>query len=150
MSRQAFPNITFLQSIWGELDGYGIEPGSSEAVLFALGRSFHEWSVFPYAFYGICSISIAYLCFNKKQPVSLSTLLVPLFGDKVKKRRISSLIDAVNILALALALVGTLHIYRSYQCLRKVCVQYSADAHIDVNCYGCDHNFISFVFSERC
>ena len=51
--------ITFLQSIWGELDGYGIEPGSSEAVLFALGRSFHEWSVFPYAFYGICSISIA-------------------------------------------------------------------------------------------
>ena len=33
------------------------------------------------------SISIAYLCFNKKQPVSLSTLLVPLFGDKVKKTR---------------------------------------------------------------
>ena len=92
--------ITFLQSIWGELDGYGIEPGSSEAVLFALGRSFHEWTVFPYAFYGICSISIAYLCFNKKQPVSLSTLLVPLFGDKVKKRGISSLIDAVNILSL--------------------------------------------------
>lgn len=113
--------ITFLQSIWGELDGYGIEPGSSEAVLFALGRSFHEWSVFPYAFYGICSISIAYLCFNKKQPVSLSTLLVPLFGDKVKKRRISSLIDAVNILALALALVGTLGTFIG---LTSACAKY--------------------------
>lgn len=113
--------ITFLQSIWGELDGYGIEPGSSEAVLFALGRSFHEWSVFPYAFYGICSISIAYLCFNKKQPVSLSTLLVPLFGDKVKKRGISSLIDAVNILALALALVGTLGTFIG---LTSACAKY--------------------------
>lgn len=100
--------ITFLQSIWGELDGYGIEPGSPEAVLFALGRSFHEWSLFPYAFYGICGTAIAYLCFNKSQPVSLSTLLVPLFGDKVKKKWISSLIDSINILALALALVGTL------------------------------------------
>lgn len=100
--------ITFLQSIWGELDGYGIEPGSTEAVMFALGRSFHEWSFFPYAFYGICSISIAYLCFNKNQPVSLSSLLVPLFGNKVKKRWVSSLIDGINILSLALALVGTL------------------------------------------
>lgn len=100
--------ITFLQSIWGELDGYGIEPRSPEAVLFALGRSFHEWSLFSYAFYGICGTTIAYLCFNKKRPVSLSTLLVPLLGDKVKKKWVSSLIDAINILALALALVGTL------------------------------------------
>ena len=100
--------ITFLQSIWGELDGYGIQPGSPEAVLFAMGRSFHEWSFFPYAFYGICGTAIAYLCFNKKQPVSLSSLLVPLFGEKVKKKWFSSLIDCVNILALALALVGTL------------------------------------------
>lgn len=118
--------ITFLQSIWGELDGYGIEPGSAEAVLFALGRSFHEWSVFPYAFYGICSISIAYLCFNKKQPVSLSTLLVPLFGDKVKKRGISSLIDAVNILALALALVGTLGTFIG---LTSACAKYVYNIH---------------------
>ena len=92
--------ITFLQSIWGELDGYGIQPGSPEAVLFAMGRSFHEWSFFPYAFYGICGTAIAYLCFNKKQPVSLSSLLVPLFGEKVKKKWFSSLIDCVNILAL--------------------------------------------------
>ena len=51
--------ITFLQSIWGELDEYGIQPGSPEAVLFAMGRSFHEWSFFPYAFYGICGTAIA-------------------------------------------------------------------------------------------
>lgn len=46
---------------------------------------------------------------------------MPLFGDKVKKRGISSLIDAVNILALALALVGTLGTFIG---LTSACAKY--------------------------
>lgn len=100
--------ITFLQSVWGELEGYGIEPGSTEAVLFAMGRSLHEWTFFPYAFYGVCGISIAYVCFNKKKPVTISSTLTPLFGDRATKPAISAVIDVVAVLALALAIVGTL------------------------------------------
>lgn len=100
--------IAFFSSVWGELEGYGIEPGSTEAMLFAMGRSLHEWTFYPYAFYGIFGVSIAYVCFNRGKMVSLSSTLTPLFGDKASKPEVAALIDTVSITALALALVGTL------------------------------------------
>ena len=100
--------IAFFSNVWGELDGYGIEPGSAEAMLFAMGRSLHEWTFYPYAFYGIFGASIAYVCFNRGKAVSLSSTLTPLFGDKATKSGVSALIDTVAVTALALALVGTL------------------------------------------
>ncbi len=100
--------ITFFEGIWGELDGYGIEPGSVEAALFALGRTFHEWSFYPYAFYGVCGVSIAYVCYNMHKPVNVSSSLVPLLGDRANKKGVSAVVDAVAVLSLALALVGTL------------------------------------------
>ena len=100
--------ITFFESVWGELDGYGIEAGSVEAALFALGRTFHEWSFFPYAFYGVCGVSIAYVCYNMHKPVNVSSSLVPLFGDRANGKGIASVVDALAVLSLALALVGTL------------------------------------------
>lgn len=100
--------ITFLESVWGELDGYGIQPGSPEAILFALGRSFHEWAFFPYAFYGVCGVLIGYVCFNLHQPATISSTLTPLFGEKATGKKVSALVDAVAVLALALAIVGTL------------------------------------------
>ena len=100
--------IVFLQNLWGELDGYGIEAGSTEAVLFAFGRTLHEWAFIPYSFFAICGITIAYLCFNKKKPLSISSNLIPLFGDRITGSRFASVIDAVSVLALALATVGTL------------------------------------------
>jgi len=114
--------ITFLQSVWGELDGYEIVPGSTEAVLFAMGRSLHEWTFFPYALYGICGVSMAYVCFNKNQPVTVSSTLTPLFGEKATKSRISSVIDVVTVLALALAIVGTLGTFigLATTCLKNV------------------------------
>lgn len=100
--------VVFLQNLWGELDGYGIEAGSTEAVLFAFGRTLHEWTFIPYSFFAICGITIAYLCFNKNKPLSISSNLIPLFGDRITGSRFASVIDAVSVLALALATVGTL------------------------------------------
>lgn len=100
--------ITFLESVWGELDGYGIQPGSPEAILFALGRSFHEWAFFPYAFYGVCGVLIGYICFNLHKPATISSTLTPLFGDKATGKKVSAVVDALAVLALSLALVGTL------------------------------------------
>ncbi len=100
--------VVFLESIWGELEGYQIVPGSTEAVLFAMGRSLHEWTFFPYAFYGIFAVSIAYVCFNKGKSVSLSSTLEPLIGPRASRPGIAAAIDAIAVLALALAIVGTL------------------------------------------
>ena len=114
--------ITFFENVWGELSGYGIEPGSAEAALFALGRTFHEWSFFPYAFYGVCGVSIAYVCYNKHKPVNVSSSLVPLFGDKANKKGVAVVIDSLAVLSLALALVGTLGTFigLATSCLQKV------------------------------
>lgn len=100
--------ITFLESVWGELGGYGIQPGSSEAVLFALGRSFHEWAFFPYSFYGVCGVLIGYVCYNLHKPATISSTLTPLFGDAATRKTISTVVDTAAVLALALAIVGTL------------------------------------------
>lgn len=100
--------VVFLESIWGELDGYQIVPGSVEAVLFAMGRSLHEWTFFPYAFFGVFAVSIAYTCFNKGKALSLSSTLEPLIGRLSSKPGLSSVIDVIAVLALALAIVGTL------------------------------------------
>lgn len=100
--------VIFLQNLWRELDGYGIPAQSTEAVLFAFGRTLHEWSFIPYSFYGICGITIAYLCFNRQKPVSISSNLIPLFGDRITNSRLASVIDIVSVLSLALATVGTL------------------------------------------
>lgn len=100
--------IAFFSSVWDELEGYGIEPGSTEAMLFAMGRSLHEWTFYPYAFYGVFGVGIAYVCFNRKKAVSLSSTLTPLFGDRASTPGVSAVIDTVAVTTLALALVGTL------------------------------------------
>lgn len=114
--------IAFFSSVWGELEGYGIEPGSTEAMLFAMGRSLHEWSFYPYAFYGIFGVSIAYVCFNRGKAVSLSSTLTPLFGDKASRPGVSAMIDTAAVTALALALVGTLGTFigLAMSCFRNV------------------------------
>lgn len=114
--------IAFFSSVWGELEGYGIEPGSAEAMLFAMGRSLHEWTFYPYAFYGIFGVSIAYVCFNRGKPVSLSSTLTPLFGDKANKKGPAAIIDTIAVMALALALVGTLGTFigLATTCLKRV------------------------------
>lgn len=114
--------ITFLESVWGELEGYGIEPGSSEAVLFALGRTFHEWAFFPYAFYGVCGVLIAYVCYNQRKPLTISSTLSPLFGEKTNRPGIAAVVDMAAVLALALAIVGTLGTFIGLvsSCLKQV------------------------------
>lgn len=100
--------IIFMESVWGELDGYNIEPGSAEAVLFGLGRTLHEWSFVPYAVFGVCGVCIAYTCFNRKKTIAVSNTLEPILGKHYKNKVISTIVDAISVLALALGSVGTL------------------------------------------
>lgn len=98
--------IIYLGNVYGELTQSGIEPGSQEAVFFSLARCFYNWTFFPYAMYSLCGLLAAYLFFNKKQPLTVTSTLKPLFGPKVEK--MSWLIDTLALLAIALGLASSL------------------------------------------
>lgn len=59
--------LIYYGNVWGELDTLGIEPFSAKAAIFAMGRSFFNWTFLPYAVYTLCGVVIAYLYFNKKE-----------------------------------------------------------------------------------
>lgn len=100
--------VIFMNSVWGELQGYGIKPGSGEAVLFGLGRTYHEWTLIPYAVFGVCGVCIAYTCFNRKKTLAISNTLEPVLGKYAHHPVVATLVDCISVLALALGSVGTL------------------------------------------
>ena len=100
--------IIYLGNIWGELNALGIEPNSAEALRFAMGRCFYNWTFIPYAIYSLAGIITAYVYFNKKQQLNVTSTLVPLFGEKIKKGVASTVIDTLSMLAIAIGLCSGL------------------------------------------
>ncbi|MBN2899147.1 MAG: BCCT family transporter [Clostridia bacterium] len=100
--------IIYFGNIYGELTQLGIKPGTMEAAIFALGRCFYNWSFIPYAMYSVCGLMIGYVYFNKKQSLSVTASLVPLFGEKVTKGIWANIIDTLSLLAIALGLASSL------------------------------------------
>lgn len=100
--------LIYYGNVWGELDGLGIEPFSAQAARFALGRSFYNWSFIPYALYGLAGVLVAYIYFNKKEKLNVTSTLVPLFGDKIKTGPVSAIIDTLSMLAIAIGLTSGL------------------------------------------
>lgn len=100
--------LIYLGDVWGELSGYGIEPQSTEAAIFAMARSFHNWTIIPYAMYALSGLLIAYVYFNRKEPLAVTSTLKPLFGDKVAKGAVANVVDTLSMLAVALGLTSGL------------------------------------------
>lgn len=100
--------LIYYGNIWGELEGLGIEAFSPEALRFALGRSFYNWTFIPYAMYTLCGLAIAYTYFNKKKPLTISATLEPIFGNRVSSSKSSTVIDTLSLLAIALGLTSGL------------------------------------------
>lgn len=72
-----------------------------------MGRSFYNWTVIPYAMYALSGVIIAYMYFNRKQELSVSASLTPLFGEKVTKGFWKALVDVLSVLAIALGLAAS-------------------------------------------
>lgn len=98
--------LIYLGNVYGELDGYGIAPFSNEAAIFALARSFHNWTILPYSIYALAGVLIAYVYFNKREPLTVTSTLKPLFGDKVMKGLGAGVVDTLSLLAVALGLTS--------------------------------------------
>lgn len=96
--------MIYFGNIYGELDALGIEPLSNEAAFFGMGRVFYNWTFIPYAMYALAGCLMAYVYFNKKEELSVSASLVPLFGPKVKTGIFRTVIDTLSIIALGFGL----------------------------------------------
>lgn len=96
--------IIYYGNVWGELDKLNIEPFSAEALRFAIGRCFYNWTFAPYALYALIGVLTAYMYFNKKQQLSVTATLTPIFGEKIKNSAASTLIDVLSMLGIALGL----------------------------------------------
>ncbi|HMM19404.1 MAG TPA: BCCT family transporter [Selenomonadales bacterium] len=100
--------IIYFGNIYGELKATGIQPLSTEAAFFAMGRVFYNWSFVPYAMYALSGVLISYLCFNRGKELSISASLTPLFGEKVTTGIWRIIIDALSVLAMILGLASSL------------------------------------------
>ncbi|GBU10140.1 BCCT family transporter [Gammaproteobacteria bacterium] len=56
---------------------------SPQAIIFSLSSMFLHWSFTPYAIYTVCAILFALSYYNLNKPFSISSMLYPLFGERV-------------------------------------------------------------------
>lgn len=84
----------------------GVKAGSPGAALFAMKAMFLEWTWSPYAIYTVATLVFAFVFYNMKQPYSMGSALVPVFGDKVK--RYNGAVDVVCLFALVAGMAASL------------------------------------------
>lgn len=96
--------LIYFGNVWGELDTLGIAPNTTEAAVFAMARSFYNWTFVPYAIYACCGLLVAYIYFNKRERLAVTSTLKPLFGDKVTKGTFAGIIDMLSMLGLAIGI----------------------------------------------
>ncbi|MEG1911045.1 MAG: BCCT family transporter [Cloacibacillus sp.] len=86
---------------------FGIAPFSEAAARFSLAQIFLEWTFTPYAMYCVCGISCAYAFYNLKEPKTISSAFIPIFGDRVRGKG-GEILDAFIIFALVGGVVTSL------------------------------------------
>lgn len=100
--------IIYLGNVYGEIGNQSFAAGSAEAAVFALARSFHNWSFIPYAMYSVVGLMIGYMHYNRKQAFSITSALAPVIGRHGERPLVKALINVVAVLAIALGLASSL------------------------------------------
>lgn len=86
----------------------GIEPGSEEAINFALRSSYMHWGVHPWANYCVIGLGLAYFSFRKGKPGLISYIFEPLIGEKGVKGWLGKTIDVLAVFATVAGVVTSL------------------------------------------
>ncbi|MEG0154003.1 MAG: BCCT family transporter [Lachnospiraceae bacterium] len=73
--------------------------GTAEAAEFAMRSSFMHWGVHPWANYCIIGLALAYFQFRKHKPALISSIFIPLIGEKRVNGPIGKGIDILAIFA---------------------------------------------------
>lgn len=73
--------------------------GAEAAASFAMGASFKHWGFHPWANYAIIGLALAYFQFRKGYPGMISSIFVPLIGEKGVRGPIGQTIDILAVFA---------------------------------------------------
>ena len=80
----------------------GISAGTKEAVMPALAQSYMHWGFLAWTILGtISAVVMMYGHYHKGMPLKPRTLLYPIFGEKLRKSLLGTMIDAFAIIAVA-------------------------------------------------
>lgn len=75
-----------------------ITPGTPEAAAFSIRSCMMHWGVHPWAAYGIIGLGLAYFQFRKKSPGLISSLFVPMLGEKGINGPVGKAIDIFSVI----------------------------------------------------
>ena len=90
------------------LNPLGITGGTEEAKIFAFKKSFLHWGISAWACYSVLALAIAYMHFRRKKPALISSLLIPLIGEKRARGIIGKVVDILTIFATISGIVTSL------------------------------------------
>ncbi len=85
----------------------GLQPGSDAAATFAMSTMFLHWTLTPYAIYTVAGLAFALVYYNRREPFSLSSLFVPLIGQRAHGR-IGTQVDIICLFALVAGMAASL------------------------------------------
>jgi glycine betaine transporter len=87
------------EPIYHYLGPVGAEAGTPEAVDFAFKTSFKHWGFHPWANYSIIGLALAYMQFRKNKPGLISSIFIPLVGEKGAQGAFGKTIDTLSVFA---------------------------------------------------
>ena len=85
-----------------------IEPGSEEAINFALRSAYMHWGFHPWANYCVLGLGLAYFQFRKGKPGLISSIFEPLIGEKGINGWVGKTIDVLAVFATVAGVVTSL------------------------------------------
>lgn len=77
----------------------GLEAGTPGAAAFAIEASFKHWGIHAWSSYSIIGLSLGYFQFRKGKPGLISSLFLPLIGEKGVNGPIGKAIDVLAVFA---------------------------------------------------
>lgn len=75
------------------------EPGTTAAAAEAMRKAFFHWGIHPWANYAVIALPLAYFQFRKGYPGLISSLFIPIVGEKGVKGTFGKAIDILAIFA---------------------------------------------------
>lgn len=85
----------------------GLAPGSDAAATFAMSTMFLHWTLTPYAIYTVAALAFAIVYYNRREPFRLSSLFVPLIGQRAHGP-VGSAVDILCLYALVAGMAASL------------------------------------------
>lgn len=90
------------------LNPLGMEGGTKEAAAFAFRKSWLHWGISAWACYALLALIIGYMHFRKKKPILLSSVLIPVIGEKNAKGFIGKTVDILTIFVTIAGIITSL------------------------------------------